>query len=72
MLIIGAFPSVLLLRLLKPWVVIRLGEMIPERIGHFYAIEIYLSEQEKNSTRQKQSTFFMVVLISGVYVIYNY
>ena len=58
LLIVFALPMVILLRILKPWVIIRLGQIDPARIGHFYAIEVYLSEREKRLQPQSTLDFF--------------
>ncbi len=42
-----ALPAVLLVRLLRPWVVVRFGQLMSERIGHFAGnTEIYLCERD--------------------------
>jgi putative glycosyltransferase (TIGR04372 family) len=42
-----ALPFVLLIRLLRPWLLIRFGRLVSSRIGHFAANpEIYLCERE--------------------------
>lgn len=47
LLFIPALPIVLIIRLLRPWVVIRFKEIFSGRIGHFLAnTEVYLSEIE--------------------------
>ena len=42
-----AIPAVLIMRLIKPWLLVRLGGLISSRIGHFAAnTELYLCEQD--------------------------
>ena len=42
-----AVPAVIVIRLLRPWFLIRLGSMISSRIGHFAAnTELYLCERD--------------------------
>src|ERR1035437_8809875 len=42
-----AIPSVLIIRLIKPWLLVRVGTLISSRIGHFAAnTELYLCEQD--------------------------
>jgi putative glycosyltransferase (TIGR04372 family) len=42
-----AIPVVLMIRMIKPWLLVRLGELISSRIGHFAAnTELYLCEQD--------------------------
>jgi len=41
-----AIPAVLIMRLIQPWLLVRLGGLISTRIGHFAAnTELYLCEQ---------------------------
>lgn len=45
--IIPAIPAVLIMRLMKPWFLVRLGVLISSRIGHFALnTEIYLCERD--------------------------
>ena len=42
-----AIPSVLIIRLIKPWLLVRIGTLISSRIGHFAAnTELYLCERD--------------------------
>ena len=42
-----SFPIVIIIRLIRPWYLIRLGELISTRIGHFSMnVELYCCEQE--------------------------
>jgi len=42
-----AIPAVLIIRLIKPWLLVRLGGLISSRIGHFAAnTELYLCERD--------------------------
>lgn len=42
-----AIPAVLIMRIIKPWLLVRVGVLISTRIGHFVAnTELYLCEQD--------------------------
>ncbi|MBT7950893.1 MAG: TIGR04372 family glycosyltransferase, partial [Gammaproteobacteria bacterium] len=42
-----AIPAVLIMRIIKPWLLVRLGRLISSRIGHFAAnTELYLCERD--------------------------
>lgn len=44
--IIPAIPAVLIMRLMKPWLLVRLGNLVSSRIGHFAMnTELYLCER---------------------------
>ena len=50
-----AVPVVLLLRLIRPWLLVRWGGLISVRIGHFAAnTELYLCEQDAGINEPKQ------------------
>jgi putative glycosyltransferase (TIGR04372 family) len=43
---VPAFIFVILIRFFRPWMHVRFGKLVSHRIGHFWALEIYLSERE--------------------------
>ena len=44
---IFAIPMILLIRLIRPWILIRLGSIASQRIGHFAGdVEVYLCEKD--------------------------
>lgn len=54
-LVIFAFPVVLIIRLIQPWLLVRWGSLISARIGHFAAnTELYLCEQNAGINVPKQ------------------
>jgi len=55
LLCILAIPAVLIMRLIKPWLLVRLGDMISSRIGHFAGnTELYLCERDAGINVPKQ------------------
>lgn len=58
-----AIPMVLIIRLIKPWLLVRLGVLISSRIGHFVAnTEMYLCERDAGINVPNQryvDVFFM-------------
>ena len=63
LLCILAVPVVVVIRLIRPWLLVRWGSLISERIGHFAAnIELYLCERDVGINVPKQrhvDIFFM-------------
>jgi len=53
---------VILIRLIKPWLRIRFGQIQTDRIGHLYSIEVYLSERDKNLHPKNTWDVFYVTL----------
>ena len=53
---------VILIRLIKPWLRIRFGQIQTDRIGHLYSIEVYLSESDKNLQPMNTWDVFYVTL----------
>ena len=50
-----AVPAVLVIRLIRPWLLVRLGGLMSVRIGHFAAnTELYLCEQDAGINAPKQ------------------
>jgi len=50
-----AVPAVVVIRLIKPWLLVRWGEMASSRIGHFAGnIELYLCEREAGINLPRQ------------------
>jgi len=50
-----AVPVVLVIRLIRPWLLVRWGNMISSKIGHFAAnTELYLCEQDAGINKPKQ------------------
>ncbi len=55
LLCILAIPAVLIMRLIKPWLLVRIGDMISSRIGHFAGnTELYLCERDAGINVPKQ------------------
>jgi putative glycosyltransferase (TIGR04372 family) len=51
-----SIPLVLIVRLLKPWLLIRIGGLVSSRIGHFAAnVEMYLCEKDAGINRPQQN-----------------
>ncbi len=56
-----AVPAVLVIRLIRPWLLVRLGSLISARIGHFASnTELYLCEQDAgiNAPQQRHADLF--------------
>jgi len=50
-----AIPAVLVIRLIKPWLLVRIGSLMSSRIGHFAAnTELYLCEQSAGINKPAQ------------------
>jgi putative glycosyltransferase (TIGR04372 family) len=50
-----ALPSVLVLRIIRPWMLVRFNSLMSSRIGHFAAnIELYMCEHDANINRPDQ------------------
>lgn len=51
----AAIPAAVLLRLMKPWLLVRLGPLVSTRLGHFAAnTELYFCEKDANINRPAQ------------------
>ena len=60
-----AIPAVLIMRIIKPWLLVRLGPLISSRIGHFAAnTELYLCERDAgiNVPNQRYIDLFYIIL----------
>lgn len=62
-LLIHAVPVVAVIRMIKPWLLVRLGGLVSQRIGHFAInTELYLCEQDAgiNMPRQRHVDLFFM------------
>ena len=62
-LVVLAIPVVVVIRLIRPWLLVRWGDLHSSRIGHFAAnTEMYLGERDAgiNSPRQRYVDFFFI------------
>ena len=54
---IFAIPMILLIRLIRPWILIRLGSISSQRIGHFAGdVEVYLCEKDAGINTPNKKT----------------
>ena len=66
-LFILAIPTVMLIRFIKPWLLVRIGSLNSTRIGHFAAnTELYLCEQDAGLNVPKQRYVNLFYLIKPI------
>jgi putative glycosyltransferase (TIGR04372 family) len=57
---IGFLPAILVIRILRPFILIRFGQLVSSRIGHYAAnTELYMCERDVGIQPQKAIDFFL-------------